>query len=252
MTVGERIAMTNGLRSAKTWALVLVLTGGIAGLAAAPQAPAQTPAQTPAPTPPSTGPLGPAQAAPIDNYVVGQAKPPATPGKTQLDMSLDQAMQRALDKNLNLIAARYNPQAVDYQLLAARAIFTPTSHEHVFLQQPAESPTTTSWNRPRSRRRRRSSSMAACRCRCRGTGKPLQANFQQQPPVLEFEPDDLNPSFRSGWNRCSSHSPSCRDSRSTRIGTRFEPFRFSVRSRTRNSSRRSRTRRTTCATPTGI
>jgi len=61
----------------------------------------------------------------VDRYVVGQAQPPAEPGLNRMDLSLDTAMQIALENNLDLRAARMSPQAVDYQLTGARAAFNP-------------------------------------------------------------------------------------------------------------------------------
>ena len=40
-----------------------------------------------------------------------------------LELTLEQAMEMALDKNLDLKAARMDPQTVDYQLQTARAAF---------------------------------------------------------------------------------------------------------------------------------
>src|SRR5690606_7445168 len=47
------------------------------------------------------------------------------PGTTLLPLTLEEAMDIALEKNLNLKAARMNPQIVDYNLASARAAFTP-------------------------------------------------------------------------------------------------------------------------------
>ena len=107
--------MMHVLRTAKVWALVaLVLGAGVpAGARQAQPAPAAQAA---------AGPQGPA---PVDRYVVGQALPPSEPGTTLLDLTLEQAMEMALEKNLDLKAARLTPQTVDYQLQAARAAFTP-------------------------------------------------------------------------------------------------------------------------------
>jgi outer membrane protein len=60
-----------------------------------------------------------------DRYTVGEAIPELLPGTTMLPLTLEQAMDRALEKNLNLKVARLNPQMVDYQLASARAAFTP-------------------------------------------------------------------------------------------------------------------------------
>ena len=103
--------MMHVLRDARIWALGLIVTV----LAAAPAAQQQA-APTSAPAP------GVLQA---DRYVVGQARPPVDPGATVVDLSLEQAMGIALEKNLALQSARLNPQNVDYQLQAARAAYMP-------------------------------------------------------------------------------------------------------------------------------
>lgn len=101
--------MTNALRYSSVWAGVsaILLT---ATTAAAQQA--------------TTGAAS-AQTGQIDRYVVGQATPPETPGQTLVNMSLEEAINIALENNLDLKVARMNPQGVDYQLQGARAAFTP-------------------------------------------------------------------------------------------------------------------------------
>jgi outer membrane protein TolC len=80
---------------------------------------AQEPTSAPA-TPP-------AQAAqqPVDRYIVGQARPPAEAGKQIRDLTLEEAMGIALERNLGLQVAKMAPQSVDYQIQAARASFLP-------------------------------------------------------------------------------------------------------------------------------
>src|SRR5262245_20810788 len=46
-----------------------------------------------------------AQAQEIAPYVVGQAKPPATPNSPMVELTLEQAIQIALDNNLDLQSA---------------------------------------------------------------------------------------------------------------------------------------------------
>lgn len=60
-----------------------------------------------------------------DRYTVGEAVPELLPGTTMMPLTLEQAMDLALEKNLNLKVARLNPQMVDYQLASARAAFSP-------------------------------------------------------------------------------------------------------------------------------
>lgn len=100
------------LRTRKMWALALgvALAPAVAFAQQAPQATAAGQQQ-----PPSS----------VDRYVPGQAIPELPPGSTMLPMTLEQAMDRALEKNLSLKAARLNPQSVDYQLASARAAFSP-------------------------------------------------------------------------------------------------------------------------------
>ena len=105
--------MTQKTRTLNVWALMLA----IAGMATA--ASAQTPAA------PSTGAP---QTAP-DRYIVGQAKPPEVPGEPMLNLSLDEAIQRALDRNIDLKVQRYNPQMTDYSIRQTRAAYMPTLTE---------------------------------------------------------------------------------------------------------------------------
>jgi outer membrane protein len=94
--------MMNVLRKAKVWMLATALSVSV---------PAAAQQQVPQPPP--------------DRYVVGQARPGVDPGGRLLDMTLEEAIQIALEKNLDLKAARLTPQTVDYQLQAARAAFSP-------------------------------------------------------------------------------------------------------------------------------
>ena len=64
-------------------------------------------------------------AAAVDPYVVGQPLPPSEPGSVLLSLTLEEAIEMALERNLDLKAARLTPQTVDYQLSAARAAFNP-------------------------------------------------------------------------------------------------------------------------------
>jgi len=107
--------------STRTWVLVAavaVISTPVAAQQAAPAAPAQ---------PPPAAPAQPQQPPPpADEYIVGQAKPPVEPGSSLRDMSLEQAIETALENNLDLKVFRMNPQIQDYSLQAARAAFKPT------------------------------------------------------------------------------------------------------------------------------
>lgn len=102
--------MTTTTKFLKVVALSLVMTG------AAAVANAQTATPAPRTTPGQTAP---------DRYVVGQAKPPEVAGTPVLNLSLEDAIQRALDRNIELKVARYNPQLTDYQIQATKATYRP-------------------------------------------------------------------------------------------------------------------------------
>lgn len=62
----------------------------------------------------------------VDPYVVGEAVPPHEPGDTVVEMTLDDAIARALDSNLVIRSARLSPEIQSYALQSARAAFNPT------------------------------------------------------------------------------------------------------------------------------
>ena len=100
--------MINAFRHTRVWTLALAATAMSASLSA------QQQSNTP-----------PGQAQRTDPYVVGQARPPVVEGTNVVDLSLEQSMAMALEKNLELKVARMNPSGVDYQLQSARAAFLP-------------------------------------------------------------------------------------------------------------------------------
>lgn len=103
--------MTRQKANGMAWAIVAALVTPI--MAAAQTAPAATPA-------------GGIQVQDQDRYVVGRALPPETAGSQRIDLTLEQAIERALEKNLDIQSAKLSPQMQDYTLQAARANFRPT------------------------------------------------------------------------------------------------------------------------------
>lgn len=59
-------------------------------------------------------------------YEVGMAEPPQDEGRTMVTMTLEEAIARALEDNLNIRSARLEPQIQRYGLQGARAQFNPT------------------------------------------------------------------------------------------------------------------------------
>jgi outer membrane protein TolC len=88
-------------------ALALALLAALPALARAQQVPPQAPLE-------------------LAPYVVGEARPPVAPGGAVIEMTLQQAIDRALENNLGIQSARLTPLMQDYSLDAARAAFTPS------------------------------------------------------------------------------------------------------------------------------
>ena len=61
-----------------------------------------------------------------DRYEVGRALPPLDPDRPLVNLSLQDAIDRALEMNLDIQTVRLNPQIQRYSLRAAQAAFTPT------------------------------------------------------------------------------------------------------------------------------
>src|SRR5262249_49318086 len=117
----------------------LLTIGAVALVLTATVSAQQTPPQTTPPLPPSGSqpqglpqqqqPTGSAQSAQIQaiaQYIGGQANPPATPGVPVKDLTLDDAIQISLERNLDLQVAKMNPLIQDYNLVQARAAYKPT------------------------------------------------------------------------------------------------------------------------------
>jgi outer membrane protein len=62
----------------------------------------------------------------VEPYTVGHARPPVEAGGVVVDMTLQEAIDRALEQNLDVQSARLDPAIQEYALDAARAAFTPT------------------------------------------------------------------------------------------------------------------------------
>ena len=62
----------------------------------------------------------------VQQYVVGTALPPLDPGGTMISMTLEGAIARALEMNLDVQTARLSPLMQGFSLRAARAAFSPT------------------------------------------------------------------------------------------------------------------------------
>src|SRR5512145_822681 len=66
------------------------------------------------------------QQPPQDPYVVGRALPPQDPGRPLVELTLAQAIARALEANLDIQSVKLDPAIQAFSLDAARAAFSPT------------------------------------------------------------------------------------------------------------------------------
>lgn len=62
----------------------------------------------------------------ITRYEVGHAVPPTVEGRTMVVLTLEDAIERALENNLDIQSARLTPRMQEYSLVSARAAFNPT------------------------------------------------------------------------------------------------------------------------------
>lgn len=62
----------------------------------------------------------------LDSYVVGTAEPPAREGVETVSMTLQDAVERALERNLDIQTVQLTPRMQQYSLQAAEAAFAPT------------------------------------------------------------------------------------------------------------------------------
>jgi outer membrane protein TolC len=153
-------------------------------------------------TPPAT-PQTPVVPQTIESYVVGTAKPPVVEGSRVMELTLEQAYNSALEKNLDLKAARMNPQSVDYQLQSAHAVFQPqitSSYSYRNSQSPSNNAlegvanltnTTTGFN-------------GGMNQQLPWYGTSFQASFTNSRSATNDITRRINPSFTSGLSFSAS------------------------------------------------
>jgi outer membrane protein TolC len=129
-------------------------------------------------------------------YQVGQALPPTPPGGVLVEMSLDEAIARALEMNLEIQTARLNPEIQDYNLMAAEAAFG-TTFSGTLGQNNSSSQSTSQLDggaRTSTDRLTFNSSIAKP---MPFYGGRLSANFNNSRTETDNAFTTLNPSFRS-------------------------------------------------------
>ena len=71
-------------------------------------------------------PMGLSGQEPPVQYEVGQALPPSVEGRPMVPMTLEEAVARSLQLNLDIQTARLSPQIQEYSLASAESVFDPT------------------------------------------------------------------------------------------------------------------------------
>jgi outer membrane protein TolC len=176
--------MTKQMANMMGWAVVAALAVPAAAQAA--QAAQQSAATT-----------GGIQVQAQDRYVVGRALPPETPGAQRVDLSLEQAIERALEKNLDIKNAKLNPQMQDYTLQAARAAFRPTLNGNYSYRNSSQQSTSQldGGARITSQTNSFGSSMSQ---RLKWQGANVSVNFTNSRAATDNSFSTRNPSYSSG------------------------------------------------------
>ena len=143
-----------------------------------------------------------------------------TPGVPVMELTLDDAIQIALEKNLDLQVAKMNPLIQDYNLVQARAAYKPTltgtfNQNHASSQSTNRLDGVTSVNITQTQAYNLGAEPAHAVVR-----RPARADVQQRPQLHEQR--EQHASTRRTTRHCASTTRSrcSRTSRSTTSATR--------------------------------
>ncbi len=131
-----------------------------------------------------------------EEYQVGRALPPTVPGSVLVEMTLDQAIARALEMNLEIQTARLNPDIQDYNLAAAEAAFG-TTFNATLGQNNATSLSTSQLDGGSQTTTDRFTFNGSIAKPMPFYGGRLSANFNNSRTETDNSFATLNPSFRS-------------------------------------------------------
>jgi outer membrane protein len=176
--------MTKQMSKVVVWAAVALIS-----------VPVMAQAQAPQQATPATG----VQVQTQDRYVVGRALPPETPGAQRIDLSLEQAIERALEKNLDIQSAKLTPQMQDYTLAAARAAFKPTLNANVGYNNASQQSTSQLDGGARTTTKRESWG-ASMSQRLKWQGAQVSFNFSNNRTSTDNSFSTRNPNFGSNLN----------------------------------------------------
>lgn len=131
-----------------------------------------------------------------EEYQVGQALPPTVPGSVLLDLTLDDAIARALEMNLEIQTARLNPEIQDYNLMAAEAAYSTTFNASLG-QNNATSLSTSQLDGGNQTTTDRFTFNSSISKPMPFYGGRLSANFNNSRTETDNSFSTLNPSYRS-------------------------------------------------------
>ncbi len=131
-----------------------------------------------------------------DTYEVGTALPPVDPGRTLVEITVEDAIERALEMNLNIQTARLSPQIQRYSLQAAEAAFSPTLSS-TFGYNSSTNQSTSQLDGGLQTSTQRQTFNASLAKAMPWYGGRLSANFNNNRTETNNSFSTLNPSFRS-------------------------------------------------------
>ena len=131
-----------------------------------------------------------------DPYEVGRALPPLDTGRTLVDITLDDAIARALERNLDIQTARLSPQIQQYALQAAEAVFRPTLSS-TYGYDNSNNQSTSQLDGGAQTSTRRQTYNASLSKTMPWYGGRLSTNFNNSRTETNNAFSTLNPSFRS-------------------------------------------------------
>ncbi len=130
------------------------------------------------------------------DYEVGTALPPVDPGRTLLNLTVDEAVARAIESNLDLQTARLDPQIQRYSLQAAEAAFSTTLSSTYGFNNSTNQSTSQLDGGARTETERQTYNASIAKAMPWYGGR-LSANFNNNRTETNNAFSTLNPSFRS-------------------------------------------------------
>ncbi len=132
-----------------------------------------------------------------NQYVVGRALPPDTPGAQRVDLSLEAAISRALEHNLDIAREKLNPQIQEYSLQASRAAFLPTLNGNYSYNNASAQSTSQLDGGARTTTQRNSFGTSMSQ-RMKWQGAQVSFNFTNSRTSTDNSFSTRNPNFSSG------------------------------------------------------